>query len=371
MDFNLRQHTHLLTVAGSRAYGIHTETSDVDMAGVAIPPKEYTYGFLKKFDQAVGKSHFGAFAHRLHLDEARASVNGLEGVIYDLRKFMKLASDCNPNILDVLFCRDDEVRLMTPTGEWLRDRRDWFLSQKAKHTFSGYAMSQLKRIRGHRNWLLSPPTAPPSRSDFGLPERTVIPADQRGAALSLVKKRMASWDVDLEVLDKPDRLAVKGELEAMMVELQLASDTELWQAAARTVGLSDNFIDLLERERGYRAAMGNWKQYQNWKTSRNPARAALEEKYGYDTKHGGHLVRLMNMGLELLQTGELNVWRGDIDAEFILSVRAGHLPYDELIQWAEDREALMDEAVKTSPLPKRPNRKKLDELCVQLIESNL
>src|ERR1039458_5020213 len=34
-------------------------------------------------------------------------------------------------------------------------------------------------------------------------------------------------------------------------------------------------------------------QYNGWKAQRNPKRAELEAKFGYDTKHAMHLVRLM------------------------------------------------------------------------------
>ena len=41
--------TVLLVRHGSHAYGTNTETSDEDFKGVAIPPKEYFLGALKRF----------------------------------------------------------------------------------------------------------------------------------------------------------------------------------------------------------------------------------------------------------------------------------------------------------------------------------
>ncbi len=93
MDFNwqrdyrgnlnwLQSRTVLLVRHGSHAYGLATETSDLDIKGVAIPPADYFLGFLKRFEQAESKQP--------------------DMSIYDIRKFFQLACDCNPNIIEVL-----------------------------------------------------------------------------------------------------------------------------------------------------------------------------------------------------------------------------------------------------------------------------
>ena len=101
----------------------------------------------------------------------------------------------------------------------------------------------------------------------------------------------------------------------------------------------DNFIDALQRERAFRSAMREWRQYQGWKQHRNPARAALEAAHGYDTKHASHLVRLLRMALEIVGTGEVHVWRGDRDADELRAIRDGAWSYDALIDFAESTEA--------------------------------
>jgi len=69
---------------------------------------------------------------------------------------MRLAADANPNILELLFSPPDCIKLMTPYMEKLIDNRDLFISKKIRFTYAGYAFNQLKRIKGHRAYLLSP-----------------------------------------------------------------------------------------------------------------------------------------------------------------------------------------------------------------------
>ena len=76
-------------------------------------------------------------------------------VIYDLAKIFQLATDANPNILELLFLDDRDILYQQKSWEILRENRDLFLSKKVKHTYTGYAMSQLKRIKGHRSWLMN------------------------------------------------------------------------------------------------------------------------------------------------------------------------------------------------------------------------
>ena len=210
MQFPIRPYTILLCVGGSRAYGLHTERSDVDVKGVVIPPGWAYHGFRHRFEQAEGPEAVDPFADTLNAEEVAAVAREkLEGVIYELRKFMSLAADNNPNILDALFCRDAEVRHCTPLGARLREAAPRFLSQGARHTFAGYAMAQLKRIETHRRWLIDPPTVEPDRARFGLPARTVIPADQLAAAQAAIRKKVDSWEIDFGDLPDSSKVYVR------------------------------------------------------------------------------------------------------------------------------------------------------------------
>lgn len=257
----LASRTILLTKHGSQAYGTSLPTSDLDVKGVAVPPREYFHGFVQRFEQAESKNP--------------------DFVVYDIRKFCNLATDCNPNIIEVLWTDPSDWLQVAQPGLALVEARSLFLSRKAKHTFSGYAAAQLKRIRTHNRWLLHPPAAPPTRSEFGLPEHSVINSDDRAAAFAAMQKQVESWDIDFAPLDKSERIALESKIANALAEMRIGSD-EKWDIAGRTLGFSENFIDALARERRYRTAHREWEQYLSWQKTRNAARAELEAKYGYD-----------------------------------------------------------------------------------------
>ncbi len=176
MDW-LEDRTILYTQFGSRAYGTDHPESDYDYKGVCVPPRKYRDGFLHRFKQAEIKKP-------------------VDSTVYDIRKFFRLAVSCNPNILDVLWADDDAIIHITPVGEMLRAAKTDFLSKKALYSFRGYAMSQLRRIRTHRHWLLDPPKRRPERSDFGLPDDVPIPTEQLNAALARIQTKLDGWEID-------------------------------------------------------------------------------------------------------------------------------------------------------------------------------
>src|SRR5690606_17813414 len=95
--------------------------------------------------------------------------------------------------------------------------------------------------------------------------------------------------------------------------------------------------------------MKHWDSYQAWKTHRNPARAELERQHGYDTKHAMHLIRLMRMGLEVLETGDLRVRRGD--AYELSAIRDGAMTFDDLLTAANGLQKSMERAAAKTRLP--------------------
>lgn len=331
---------------GSHAYGTNTPTSDEDFRGIVVAPMDFRLGFSNNFEQYQS--------------------NKIDITLFELRKFFKLAADCNPNIIELLYTDPSDVLHMGYAGELLKANRDVFLSKKARFTFAGYALSQLKRINTHHRWLFNPPTEQPTRASHGLPETTLIPKDQLGAAEEAIKKKMESWELALDALDESDKINLTNQVANYLAELQVSRDFQ-WESAARNIGYDDNFLELLRRERAYRTAKGEWDKYQSWLKTRNAARADLERQHGYDTKHGMHLVRLLRMCEEILSGQGVIVKRPD--AKELLEIRNGAWSYEKLISWADEQDKKMETLYGTSTLQKSPDREALEKLCVDIAKT--
>lgn len=350
----LETRTAFLTRHGSHAYGTNLPESDHDYKGFVIPPKEYFLGFHKVFAQ--GETN---------------TPNDL--VVYDVRKFINLAADCNPSVIEVLWTDPVDWIIITANGERLIEHKHLFISKKARWTFSGYAVSQLQKINRHYKYLKNPPKAPPTRAECGLPEQCIVPKDQLSAAEAAIRKEMDSWSPDLTGLDDAERIKIMNHFYSTLTRIgatvKLSMEDAQWRAAANLIGYDSNFLELLARERDYKNKHKEWAAYQEWKAKRNPARAAIEEKYGYDCKHAMHLVRLMRMCKEILTSGAVIVKRPDRDE--LLGIRNGSWTYEALIEWAAQQENDIETAYKTSTLPREPDRKSLDQLCISIVQDSI
>lgn len=343
--------TIYLSLHGSRAYGTFDPiTSDWDYKGVCIPPKEYLYSSARKFEQAI--------------------LSNPDVVIYDLRKFFKLATECNPNFLESLFVDPEDIIYIDSLGEILLSNREMFLSKKVKHTFSGYASSQLHRIKTHNRFIINPPKTPPTRSELGLPAYSVIPQSQIMAVCAEIQKELDKFQFDsFDDLDAPTKINIQNTMTKMLAELKITSNKH-WEAASRKIGLSDNLIEVIQREREYSNKKQEWEQYQSWKTHRTPARAASEEKYGVDLKNAYHLIRLIRMCREILTTGKVIVKRPD--REELIAIRNGAWTYDQILEFADKEDKSLNELYLTSKvLPEAPDKEKIDALCIMMIEKSL
>jgi len=114
----------------------------------------------------------------------------------------------------------------------------------------------------------------------------------------------------------------------------------------------------------YDAAQEHWRHFRRWRAERNPKRAELEERFGYDTKHAMHLVRLLKMGTEVLAEGRLVVRRPDRD--WLLSIRDGALSYEALIGLAERMTTDLEARRVSSPLPEEPDEAAAEALLIDL-----
>lgn len=91
-------------------------------------------------------------------------------------------------------------------------------------------------------------------------------------------------------------------------------------------------------------------------------RAELIAKHGYDCKHGLHLIRLLRMGCEILETGKVNVFRPD--AQELLAIKGGAYSVTEILKMAASLEERLNEAYDRTLLPDEPNTEKIEKWLV-------
>lgn len=116
--------------------GLSNPESDYDYRGIAIPPLSEYIGLGGNFEQCVDsdkqKHVYKHFPVDLLKDDPRGLAARIDMTpdcqIMELRKYIGLALQNNPN------------------------------SKQCKARFSGYAFSQLSRIRRHRSYFVNPPT---------------------------------------------------------------------------------------------------------------------------------------------------------------------------------------------------------------------
>jgi len=332
-------------VGGSHAYGTNRPESDHDRRGVFIAPLRNAFELfqtrfvgqgsieanlkaaMKSIDNSQPEAAKEQIKAAMQTDQGDLTMSvgtvfrpGHDEELQELRKFMKLATDCNPNIIEFLYV-DRLIETSTEEWEMIRKNRHLFLNKKARFTFSGYAIAQLKRIKTHRAYLLNPPGKKPDRKDYNLPLDSKVQKQHRNALLSLPENRIAD--------------GLKGEV---------------------------------SRERAYEDAMTNWQAYQDWKKARNPTRKATEEKYGYDVKHAMHLVRLIRMAKEILRDGEVNVYRPDRDE--LLQIRNGEWPFEKILDVADNADQELFELYHKSTLRNKPDYKGISNLYMEICEKH-
>lgn len=236
-NFSLGEGLILLAHVGSASHNTYVPKDDpdciddVDYMGVVIPPINYQLG-LESFEHWVWK------------------VDELDVVLYSLDKLVRLLLKQNPNVLGLLWQRDEDYILAKHEWYDVKAHRALFAAKAAYASFSGYASAQLHRMTNTSN--------------------------------------------------------------------------------------------------PFQGYMGE-------------KRKSLVVKHGYDTKNAAHLIRLLRMGTEFLQTGEMQVFRTH-DADELRDIKRGTWTVGKVQALGEQLFHEAKVARDASALPEHPDREGASEL---------
>ena len=348
-------------LTGSRAYGTHRPDSDYDYRGVFILPAD-ARTTLQQVATEVGEDK----PHDIKY--------------YELAKFLRLARDCNPNIIELLALPHGCTLVTTPAWERIVESRHMFMSQRAYHTFSGYAYAQIKKMRGQNKFVHNPqPKERPEREDFCwvVPEyrmtsksapcrpvpykelRTRASVDNEIYDLSVCKAAGLEHCKDVYRLYRDDEAVSKGVFRGGEVVCESISKED-----------ERYFIGLLIYARdAYEKAVAQWKSYWDWVANRNPDRWLDQEsgKTDYDCKNALHCVRLLMSVDKLLRTGVPTVQHTGADLQHLLDIRNGTVTYETLMAEVELRMSRLEDLKNNTRLPRGPDDAGIDKLFKELV----
>lgn len=136
--------TIIRAVVGSTAHGLNLPgTDDRDEMGVCVETFE-AFGGFSEFEQEIYRSA----AAREGKHDAPSQPGDLDLTIYGLKKFLRLALQGNPSVLNLLFVKDPII--ITPTGSGLQAITPLIVSKQAGRRYLGYMESQRQRLLGER-----------------------------------------------------------------------------------------------------------------------------------------------------------------------------------------------------------------------------
>ena len=319
--------------AGSISYGTNLPSSDVDFRGIYCDPPR---GIVTPWSKP-------------RTEQWESPVEE-DTVITELHKYMIGYMNGSPNVLETLWVDRSDIVQGSEVYDYLRSMAPELLSKKLRYTFGGYALGQMKRIKGHNKWINNPkPKEGPVRSDYFKLIQNFKPSQ-------IFARDFSVYDYNIDHLFIPYGNDIYGIVYVQGGTL-FNDDKSIRKVSYETIPddvkkMTPEFVVKL-CEDIYKFDKDMHSQYWKWRRERNVKRSELEENHGYDTKHAMHIVRLMRMGSEVLETGVVNVKRGD--AQELLDIRAGKWSYNELMEWSEHTDAELDILVKTSDLPDKPD----------------
>lgn len=99
----------IIGLVGSHGYGLSRPSSDKDYRGIFIAPKVYYLGSASIEQKDSGWSEPGILSF---LDDNH------DTAIYELRKYVQLAANSNPNILELLWLKEYPLLPQSAKSSW-------------------------------------------------------------------------------------------------------------------------------------------------------------------------------------------------------------------------------------------------------------
>lgn len=339
-------------IAGSRAYGTANADSDEDIRGIFILPKNYYLSIIKPISL---------------VSDERGDV-----IYYSLRRFIQLASNANPNMIELLFMPRGCIQLMTPYMETLINARNLFITKQSYQSHVSYALAQIKKARGKNKWINNPqPKTKPKNEDFCW---IILRENNQDSNYPFRPVHLLKTEINLdhchvasvEHCQNMYRLYLIGEkAKGVFKNGILSAEPIKNDEEKKCIGL------LIFNKLGYEGALKDYYNYWQWKNNRNERRWLIQENgtIDYDAKNMMHLFRLLLSSENILREGSPIIRFEGKDLQFLQHILKGEYQYNELITLAHEKIDHLAILNKRSSLPANADLEKINALLFQLTES--
>ena len=339
-------------IAGSKVYGLDTPTSDTDIRGIYLLPNEYRLSN----DYYVGQ----------------VADDKNDTVLYDLNRFVELLTLNNPNIIELLFTPEDKILYFNNWLKPLFDNRDKFLTKKIKDTFGGYSISQIKKARGLNKKIVNPVD-----KERKTPLDFCYIYEKENGYMMLAKQWLDKYGISQDHIglaelpngiqaykvyyDNSDILGFRGIVSENSNEIRHSEIPKNYLLKAF----------LYYNKDGYSSYCKDYKEYWDWVEKRNKARYNDNTSHGqnYDGKNLSCCLRLLDMAIEIGEGKGVILRRPN--REFLLSIRKGSVPYDDIIAMIEEKRQKLHNVFEKCDLPDNVDIDFANDIIMQIRSKQL
>lgn len=316
----LRENEHLgkniilLGLGGSHAYGTNTESSDLDVRGIATNSKEEILSNIR-FEQFVNEE--------------------TDTTIYSFNKMITLLSNCNPNTIEILGLKPEHYLYISSVGQELLDNAHMFLSKKCVQSFGGYANSQLRRLDNKA-------------------VRLVGQAEREKHILNSIKNAFATFQDKYFPFDDGD---IKLYIDKAVQE---DYDTEI-------------FMDINLKHYPLRDYKSMWSEMNNIVKdySKVGKRNKHAIEHGKIAKHMMHLIMLFYKCFDILELEKVVTYR-EKEHDLLMDIRNGKYldgnqqPIPEFYELLDELEKRLEYDKENTSLPDKPDYKRINDFVISV-----
>ena len=320
---NLNTNIVLITKGGSHAYGTNIETSDVDIRAISYCPYIHNLGI-----EGLGPKYKD---FEVYCDK------NTDSVVYSLNKFISLCLKCNPNIIEMLGCREEDYIYLDSIGKKILENKKLFLSQYAIYSFGGYATSQLRRLEN-------------------AVAHDKLTKEQKEIHISnSVNNAIYSFKDQFKKLKKKYNIRAHVGKIKNQDEKQILIDIKLKNYPMRELNGMCQQMTSIAREYDKLNHRNNKKDDEHL------------------NKHAMHLVRLYLMCFDICEKQEINTYR-EKDIDLLLSIRKGLYQNEdgtfkkEFFEMIEKFDTMLNGFKSNSSLPEHPDVDAIAKLFLEIKE---